>query len=243
MVTSRRVLLVEDDLNVQRFVRMALDPLDIDFVPCGTLAQARQALEAAPAAVVLTDLTLPDGSGLDLLAWMQARPDGAQGACRTVVFSGGIDAATQRQLDTLQVWRVLHKPGSVGALMACVADALDSVAAAPAEAHAEAGAEPAHSPDPVVEFFAGNTALYNAYRQTCLARLPEDLAAGDRAAALADCAALRHVAHNLKSVLTLLGEAEAAQRARATEEQAAAGASAAAVLAWRRLRDCAFPTA
>lgn len=242
-MVSPRVLLVEDDLNVQRFVRMALDPLAIDVVPCGTLAQARQALEAGPAAVVLTDLTLPDGSGMELLAWMRARPGAAQGACRAVVFSGGIDPSTQRKLDALQVWRVLHKPGSVGALMACVSDALDSVAAAPAAAHAQAEAGPARRPDPVVEFFAGNTALYNAYRQTCLARLPDDLAAGDRAAALADCTALRHVAHNLKSVLTLLGEAEAAQRARATEEQAAAGASAAAVLAWRRLRDCVFPTA
>lgn len=238
MVTPRRVLLVEDDLNVQRFVRMALDPLDIDFVPCGTLAQARQVLEAAPAPVVLTDLSLPDGSGLDLLAWMQARPDVAQGACRTVVFSGGIDPAAQRQLDTLQVWRVLHKPGSVGALMACVSDALDSVAAAPAAAQVE----PVRSPDPLAEFFAGNAALYSAYRQTCLARLPGDLAAGDHAAAKADCAALRHVAHNLKSVLTLLGEAEAARWARAAEEQAAAGAPAAAVQAWRRLRDCVFPT-
>ena len=238
MVTTRRVLLVEDDLNVQRFVRMALQPMEIDLVPCGTLAQARQALEAAPAALVLTDLTLPDGSGLDLLAWINARPATAQGACRSVVFSGGIDAATERQLHTLQVWRVLHKPGSVGALMACVFEALDSVADAPAATEA-----PARGPDPVAEFFAGNTALYSAYRQNCLARLPDDLAAGDRAAALADCPALRHVAHNLKSVLTLLGEAEAARWARAAEEQAAAGTPAAAVLAWRRLRDCVFPTA
>lgn len=232
-MTARRVLLVEDDPHVQRFVRMALEPLEIDLVPCATLAQARQALDAAFAPVVLTDLTLPDGSGLELLAWMQTQPGLAPAQCRTLVFSGGIDPATQRQLEVLQVWRLLHKPGSVGALMAAVSEALDSVAATAAE-----GGAPVQRPDPVAEFFAGNAALYSAYRQTCLARFPDDVAAGDQAAAAADCAALRRVAHNLKSVLTLLGEAEAARLARTAEEQASAGAAQAAVQTWQRLRAC-----
>ena len=216
-MTQPRVLLVEDDPSVRRFVQMALDPLGVNLVQCATFAEAKQALTTEVAQLVLTDLTLPDGSGLDLLVWMQTplSPQGA--ACRTVVFSGGIDPATQRRLESLNVWRVLHKPASVGSLMACVA-------------------APLVRADPVAEFFGGNRALYEAYRQACLARFSQDVNEGDLAVAAQDAQALRRVAHNLKSVLTMLGEAPAAQCARSTEEWAAGGHSDLMQQGWRQLR-------
>lgn len=219
-MTLPRVVLVEDDAHVRRFVQLALDGLEVDLIACATLADARRALDAGAPSVVLTDLRLPDGSGLELLAWLQARTAAQSAACRTVVFSGGIDPSTTRQLETLQVWRVLHKPASVGALMACVEEALQSL---PARA-APALDAPAAPVDPVAEFFGGDRALYAAYRQACVAQFARDVAAGDQAVSAGDCAALRRVAHNLKSVLTMLGEAEAAQWARSTEELAAAEA-------------------
>lgn len=228
-----RVLLVEDDPSVRRFVQVALDPLGVDLVQCATLAEAKQALTTEVAQLVLTDLTLPDGSGLDLLVWMQARLSPLGTACRTVVFSGGVDPATQRRLESLNVWRVLHKPASVGALMACVSETL----ARPSEEEPAALAvAPLASADPVAEFFGGNRALYEAYRQACLARFPQDVIEGDLAVAVQDAQALRRVAHNLKSVLTMLGEAQAAQCARSTEEWAAGGDSGPMQLGWRQLR-------
>jgi HPt (histidine-containing phosphotransfer) domain-containing protein len=88
----------------------------------------------------------------------------------------------------------------------------------------------------VAEFFGGNRALYEAYRQACLARFPQDVIEGDLAVAVQDAQALRRVAHNLKSVLTMLGEAQAAQCARSTEEWAAGGDSGPMQLGWRQLR-------
>src|SRR3989344_4666449 len=122
---------------------------------------------------------------------MQARLSPQGVACRTVVFSGGIDPATQRTLESLNVWRVLHKPASVGALMACVSETLASL---------DLGAQ------------------------------------ADPAVAAQDAQALRRVAHNLKSVLTMLGEAPAAQCARSTEEWAAGGHSDLMQQGWRQLR-------
>ena len=212
------------------FVQMALEPLAVDLLPCATLAEARQALADTSIRLVFTDLTLPDGSGLDLLQWLQARAQPPGAACRTVVFSGGIDPVMERQLQALQVWRVLHKPASVGSLMACVSDAL----AADAQAAPPVGASPRH--DPVAEFFGGNRPLYDAYRAACLIQFPKDLGEGDRAAQAGDAQALRRVAHNLKSVLTMLGEAVAAQQARDTEELAASGAIEAMGEGWRQLR-------
>ena len=52
-----------------------------------------------------------------------------------------------------------------------------------------------------------------------------------------DVQALQRVAHNLKSVLTMLGEASAAQSARSTEEYAAQGALESMQQGWRQLRE------
>jgi len=227
-VKPPRVLLLEDDPAVRRFVQLALEPLDLDLLPCATLAEARQVLAGASVQLVLTDLTLPDGSGLDLLAGLQAD---AGLACRTVVFSGGVDPVMQRQLQALKVWRVLHKPASVGSLMDCVSDALVSPAA-----HVPAVPVTA-DPDPVAEFFGGRRMLYDAYRVACLAQFPKDLDEGDRAARTGDVRALQRVAHNLKSVLTMLGEAQAAQWARSTEDCAAQCALEPMQQGWRQLRE------
>lgn len=232
-MTPPRVLLLEDDPAVRRFVQIVLEPLDLDLVQCATLAQARQAVEAAAVQLVLTDLTLPDGSGLDWLQWLHARGPAPGLACRTVVFSGGIDPAMERQLQALQVWRILHKPASVGALMDCVEQALDSLA----ESVATPPAGVTTAPDPVTEFFAGNHALYRTYRAACLAQFAQDVRAGDSAVQAGDVQALRRVAHNLKSVLTMLGEASAAQSARSTEECAAQGALESMQQGWRQLRE------
>lgn len=228
-----RVLLLEDDPAARRFVQLALDSLSVDLVPCATLAEARQALADSAVRLVLTDLTLPDGSGLDLLQWLQGRAQPPGGVCRTVVFSGGIDPAVERRLQALQVWRVLRKPVSVGVLMACVSEALASLA--PQEPPAPPTAAMPR-PDPVAEFFGGNRPLYDAYRTACLAQFTQDLDDGDLAARTGDAQALRRVAHNLKSVLTMLGEAAAAQQARGTEELAASGAAEPMRQGWRQLR-------
>jgi DNA-binding response OmpR family regulator len=68
-----RILLLEDDPALRLFVQLVLKPLSVDVVACSTLAEARQALEDDSVQLVFTDLTLPDGSGLDLLQWLQAR--------------------------------------------------------------------------------------------------------------------------------------------------------------------------
>lgn len=117
-----RVLLLEDDPAVRRFVALALEPLPLQLLPCGTLTEARALLEHTPVQLVLMDLTLPDGSGQELLASL---PTQDNAACRIVVFSGGVDdAALRRQLQSQGAWRVLAKPVGVGLLFDTVREAL-----------------------------------------------------------------------------------------------------------------------
>ncbi len=199
---------------MRRFVQVALEPLDMDLVHCATVAEAKTALSDRTTRLVITDLNLPDGTGLELLAWIKESPSPQLSSCICVVFSGDIQPVIAKTLKSLAVWRVLNKPTSVGALVSCVTEALSIQAGEQAEA-------PFERQDPVWEFFGGNRTLFETYQRACLAQFPQDLQDGDAADRAQDATALRRVAHNLKSVLAMLGEACAAQWARDTEEWAA----------------------
>ena len=231
-----RVLLLEDDPAVRRFVALALEPLPLQLLPCGTLAEARALLEHTPVQLVLMDLALPDGSGLELLPSL---PTQDNAACRIVVFSGGVDdAALRRHLQSQGAWRVLAKPVGVGLLFDTVREALQgTLQADPLAADLPPAPAPeAPTKDPVMAFFGGDHGLYQAYLASCLAQFGNDLAQGDAAARAHDAPALQRVAHSLKSVLTMLGQPHAAQEAREIEAHAAAGATEAMRNGWQRLR-------
>ena len=127
-MTRPRLLLVEDDALIRRFVAMALEDEDLDVVAAESLAQARQALQQGPFALVMCDLMLPDGNGLELLREMAQPTSGAAGVAR-VVFSAGVSAAVHRQLLQAGVFQVLGKPVTLSDLVDCTRRALSSVAA------------------------------------------------------------------------------------------------------------------
>jgi two-component system KDP operon response regulator KdpE len=82
-VAGLRVLLVEDDALNQALVRAILtratDPVlrEADLVVAGSLAEARAALAGGAVDVVLLDMRLPDGSGLELAAELAGCAGGA----------------------------------------------------------------------------------------------------------------------------------------------------------------------
>lgn len=67
-----RVLLVEDNLRLSTLVRRGLEKEDFTVDGVGTIADADAALGTVPYDVVILDLGLPDGDGLDLLRGMRA---------------------------------------------------------------------------------------------------------------------------------------------------------------------------
>ena len=62
-----RLLIVEDDRALGEGVRMALRGPELEAELCHTLADARALLDGGTFNLVLLDVNLPDGSGLDLL--------------------------------------------------------------------------------------------------------------------------------------------------------------------------------
>jgi DNA-binding response OmpR family regulator/HPt (histidine-containing phosphotransfer) domain-containing protein len=112
-----RVILVEDDIAIRQFVSMALEELPLQLIACPTLESARQALELTGdnLALVLLDIMLPDGSGLELLEgpWRQRYGQ----TVRWAVFSAGISRGTRRLLEESGIDLVLEKPVSLDRLL------------------------------------------------------------------------------------------------------------------------------
>src|SRR5690606_29182682 len=68
--TVRRVLLVEDDEQLRRNLTLLLGAPHIEIVGAGSVAGALQQLAASTFDCMVMDLSLPDGSGYDLLEHM-----------------------------------------------------------------------------------------------------------------------------------------------------------------------------
>ena len=95
-----RVLIVDDDAGVRNFLRMLLE---LEGYEIATVANGNEALEAQrqdPAAVVLTDIFMPEAEGMETI--VQLRKEFPQ--ARIIVMSGG---GSYRGTDYLKLAREL----------------------------------------------------------------------------------------------------------------------------------------
>ncbi len=231
---AARVLLLEDDPAVCRYVAMALDGLPIELLMSDSVAQASRMLESEPVDLVLTDLTLVDGSALDF-----AKALLAQSRMPVAVFSAGITPSVEQQLQQAGVWRILHKPVGLKALQACVMEAVGpqrSGNAAPVPAPAPPPAPVVAGPD-AAALFEGSEPMLQSFTALCRQQFPLDAQAGDQALARQDMAALRRTAHNLKSVLRLIGAHPLAELAQSLDAQLSRNDLTEVARRWQGLRD------
>jgi CheY-like chemotaxis protein/HPt (histidine-containing phosphotransfer) domain-containing protein len=235
------VLLVDDDASIRRFVAMALDTLDIELVACGSVAEALEALRRqGPVRLILTDLMMPGENGLVLLQRLAEEP-ALRGGARVAVFSAGLHGV-RAELARHDIWCQLSKPVSAVELEARVREAVaaEGASAYPAErVPARTGPDgdglDAAAPGAIDAHFAGNRELFLAFREGCLSQFEADIVRGNENLRRADLPALRHLAHSLKSVLTLLGEDELSGVARQLEDSAARADAGLCAGLWPRL--------
>ncbi|WP_435744249.1 response regulator [Microbacterium sp. PMB16] len=107
-----RVLLVDDDALTLELHRDYVARLD-GFVVAGECSGARAAVSAvldreggAALDLVLLDITMPDGSGIDVLRALRAR----SASVDVIAITGVRDADTVRQMAALGVFQYLVKP-------------------------------------------------------------------------------------------------------------------------------------
>lgn len=224
MPVRLRVLLVEDDPTLQRFVGMALEDDDVRLQACMSVDEALLALATQGFDLVITDLMLPGRNGVELLQALRQRP-ALRGDARVAVFSAGLTPPVRQSLEQLGVDRFLSKPCSVAELQSCVNGL---VAGAGASLSPPTSAAMSIHQSAIETYFGGNGALYQAFLARCRIQFPNDMAHGRKACEQGQHDAMRHLAHSLKSVLLTLGHAEAADIARKLEldaQQALAGCS------------------
>ncbi len=80
------VVMVDDDSDLRSTVSLVLEDAGYEVIECVDLASAYAVLTAVVPDVVLLDRELPDGSGLQLAAWM--RQQCAYDEVRIVAFTG-----------------------------------------------------------------------------------------------------------------------------------------------------------
>ncbi len=233
-----RVLVVEDDDAVRRFIGLALRDIDADVLEAADVSGALAVLQAAPVDLLLTDLNLPGESGLALIERLNRDPMPGAPA-RTVVFSGGLHAAMRDKLAALGVWRCLEKPASLADIETCVREALDHSdwpeAPGPSNDLTHEGLQP-HELAAIETYFDGDRTFYETFRASCVTQFVHDLNEGDGACERGDAMALRRTAHGLKSVLQTLGYADHSMCAKVLEGTVQQGSWEDAVAGWQELR-------
>ena len=63
----QKILLIEDDITLANGIRLALQNTSLQIMLCHTLAEGRNVLDRECFDLLILDINLPDGSGLDLL--------------------------------------------------------------------------------------------------------------------------------------------------------------------------------
>jgi CheY-like chemotaxis protein len=195
----RRVLLLEDDPLMHRFVSYALEDFDLLLTCCSSVAQAMDALSQQSFSWILTDLMMPGESGLDFIEKISRSP--AQlGQAEIVALSAGINAVMQDKLTKLGVVRQLLKPVSVKTLQELFQTGHATVV------HHTNSDDRARA---IACYFDGQTVLYEKFAQQCRTQFGQDIIEADRAIQEKDYVAMHNLSHSLKSVLLLLGQTEA----------------------------------
>ena len=115
MPLSAKVLLIEDERQIRRFVRVALEEEGCQVIEAGTMAEGLALAGAERPDLIVLDLGLPDGNGVDLIRDVRGWTD-------TPIVILSARAQENDKIDALDAGGddYLTKPFSVGELRARV---------------------------------------------------------------------------------------------------------------------------
>jgi two-component system nitrogen regulation response regulator GlnG len=117
---SGTILVVDDDAAVRTVITEALRRAGHAVVPAGSLAEMRSALERERPDVLVTDVVLPDGNGLDVVVRVVRDHPGLP----VIVLSAQNTLATAVRATEVGAYDYLPKPFDLGALVHAVDGAL-----------------------------------------------------------------------------------------------------------------------
>lgn len=95
---TARVLIIDDSLTVRMDLHAEFEAAGFETVLAASASEAREALARARAGVIVLDVVLPDGDGVDLLREIRSMPDGAD----TVILMLSTEAEVRDRVRALQ---------------------------------------------------------------------------------------------------------------------------------------------
>jgi len=119
-VRASAVLVVEDDARLRDALARSVATASVHVVQVGDLASARTSVREHPFDVVLTDLQLPDGTGIELARELQA----LAAPPAVVILTGAPDLESAIDAVTVGAVRYLRKPAALHELREAIGAAL-----------------------------------------------------------------------------------------------------------------------
>ena len=119
MSSKTRVLVVDDEAAILRFLKPALEASDYEIASAGTVAEAIKRVASESPDIVLLDLGLPDGDGKDVIRRTREWSD-----VPIIVLSAREREAEKIEALDLGADDYVNKPFNVGELMARMRTAL-----------------------------------------------------------------------------------------------------------------------
>ena len=119
--TQKRVLLVEDDRSVRRYLEVTLQRAGYEVITAGDGLEAMKLALGSPVDVVLTDAVMPHVSGQEFARFMRTTPKLSQ--TPIVLLTGQENRQAMEPAEEL-VDAFLNKPVKIEELKSCLADLL-----------------------------------------------------------------------------------------------------------------------
>src|ERR1700756_3788436 len=126
------VLIVDDEPDLLELVSLTLGRMNLDTRTASDLSSARRLLKTERFDLCLTDMRLPDGDGLDLVAWIQENRTAVPVA--VITAHGNVESAVRAL--KLGAFDFVSKPLDLGVLRKLVGSAVKLRAGADPQATA-----------------------------------------------------------------------------------------------------------
>ena len=119
-MTNPRALVVDDEPDIRELLTITLERMGLGVIAVGSTSDARKILGGERFDLVLTDMKLPDGNGLDLLEWIQTHRFGVPVA--VITAHGNVETAVRAL--KLGAFDFISKPLDLPALRKLIANTL-----------------------------------------------------------------------------------------------------------------------
>jgi DNA-binding NtrC family response regulator len=121
---QNRVLVVDDEKNIRRVLRMVLEGIVSSVEDCSSAEEALSLMHKNPAHVVLLDIKLPGMDGIELLSKVRR----LWGKCEVIMISGHATIQDAIEATRLGAYDVLEKPLDRDRVVLSVKNCLEKIA-------------------------------------------------------------------------------------------------------------------